>query len=129
MTEIRFEITRWDEAAYGEDDALYARPAEGQGPALARVLMSKRYSGELEADAIGEVLTCAQAGYLAMERVSGTLAGRSGSFVLQHGATDDGDGGVRQFGWVVPGSGSGELSGLRGDARISHGLLTLDYEL
>ncbi len=73
------------------------------------------------------------AAYVALDRISGRLHGREGSFVLQHhglvsaaGATTDGA--------IVPESGSGELRGLRGQARISvdedgtH-RLTLEYEL
>ena len=44
--------------------------------------------------------------------------------MLQHGAWEGG-----QWGFVVPGSGTGELAGLRGDARLEHERLALDYEL
>jgi hypothetical protein len=58
------------------------------------------------------------------ERVTATLDGRAGTFVLQHGAWEGG-----QWGFVVPGSGTGDLAGLRGDARLDHGRIALDYEL
>lgn len=127
MTDIAFEITRWEEASYGAGDALYERRAEG--PVLARVQIGKRYTGELEGDSAGEVQTCGQEGYLATERVAGRLAGREGTFVLQHGATHDEAGAPVQFGYVVPDSGTGELAGLRGEARVDHGRLTLRWEL
>jgi hypothetical protein len=44
--------------------------------------------------------------------------------VLQHGAWEGG-----QWGYVVPGSGTGELAGLRGTAVMEHGRIALDYEL
>lgn len=127
MTEIAFEITRWEEADYGPGDPLHLRPPDG--PLLARVLMAKRYRGALEGEAVGEVQTCDQQGYIAMERVTGVLDGRRGSFVLQHGAAQGADGTPLQFGWIVPQSGTGELAGIAGSARVAHERLTLDYAL
>jgi hypothetical protein len=72
------------------------------------------------------------AGYVAMERVTGTLHGRTGSFVLQHNATMNR--GVPQLSiMVVPDSGTGQLVGLTGtfDIQISAGKhsYTFDYTL
>ena len=78
----------------------------------------------MEGESVAELLTCSELAYLANERVSGSLDGRAGTFVLQHGAWEGG-----QWGFVVPGSGTGELAGLRGDALVEHGRLALDYEL
>ena len=61
--------------------------------------------------------------------MTGTLDGRAGTFVIQHGATMNPDGSAFQFGNVVPGSGTGELAGLRGTVRMAHERATLDYEL
>ena len=66
----------------------------------------------------GEMLTAltktpGSAGYVAIERVSGTLHGRTGSFVFQHTGTMD-RGGQRLSITVVPDSGTGELAGLSG---------------
>ena len=66
----------------------------------------------------GEMLTAitktpGSAGYVAIERVSGTLHGRTGSFVFQHAGTMD-RGGQRLSITVVPDSGTGELAGLSG---------------
>ena len=44
--------------------------------------------------------------------------------MLQHGAWEGG-----QWGYVVPGSGTGELAGLRGTATLDHGTIALDYEV
>lgn len=125
--ELRFEITLWEESPYGGDDTLYERDADG--PPIARVRMAKRWSGLLEGASTGEAQTCGQEGYLATERIAGTLAGRDGSFVLQHGAMGAEGEPPRQFAWVVPGSGTGELAGLRGEGRVDHGVLTLDWSL
>ncbi|MDO8185548.1 DUF3224 domain-containing protein [Conexibacter sp. JD483] len=127
MTEIVFEITRWEEAGYDAGDPLHLRPPDG--PLLARVLLAKRYTGPLEGEAVGEVQTCDQQGYIAMERITGVLDGRRGSFVLQHGAAQAPDGAPLQFGWIVPQSGTGELAGIAGSARVAHERLTLDYVL
>ena len=110
---IPFEITGWDEDVYDE-------PAEG--PKLTQAVVRKRYTGELEATSVARLLTAqgdGGRGYLASERVEGTLQGRRGTFVLQHGGVD-GDGDLRQFGFVVAGSGTGELAGLRGTALFAH---------
>jgi Protein of unknown function (DUF3224) len=73
---------------------------------------------------VAELLTCGELAYLANERVTGTLDGRAGTFVLQHGAWEGG-----QWGHVVPGSGTGALAGLRGTAHVEHGRLALEYEV
>lgn len=125
--ELRFEITLWEESADREGDALHEREADG--PPIVRVRMGKQWSGLLEGTSVGEVQTCGREGYLATERITGTLAGRGGSFVLQHGAMGAEGEQPRQFAWVVPGSGTGELTGLRGEGRVDHGVLTLDWSL
>lgn len=65
------------------------------------------------------------------EIVVATLDGRAGAFVIQHGGTQGGDA-DRAFGHVVPGSVTGELRGLRGEAAFEHDAhgarLHLDYE-
>ena len=83
--------------------------------------MRKAFGGALRGESVAELLTCGELAYMANERVTGALDGRTGTFVLQHGASEGG-----QWGFVVPGSGTGELAGLRGDARVEHGRLALD---
>lgn len=92
------------------------------GPTLGRRAIDKRFHGELEAHSQGEMLSAGSpvqgsAGYVAIERVSGTLAGRSGSFVLMHNATMN-RGAPRLSIVVVPDSGTGELEGLSGSMGI-----------
>ena len=115
---VAFAITGWDQQPYDES---------GEGPALSRATVRKRFSGELDAESVAEVLICGEAGYVASERVTGRLAGRAGTFVLQHGAAAHPDGSPFQFGNVVPGSGTGELAGLSGTVVMEHELATLEY--
>lgn len=94
--------------------------AEG-GP-LARLSLEKRFRGELDATSRGEMLSAGthvkgSAGYVAIERVSGALAGRRGTFALQHfGVMTRGVPELRII--VVPDSGTGELMGLAGTLAI-----------
>ncbi|MEJ2886282.1 DUF3224 domain-containing protein [Actinomycetospora aeridis] len=125
--ESPFTIDAWEPA---EGDAL-AEP-EGRGPATGRTLVRKVYSGPLVGTSIAELLTTQGEGgaaYLAQERVVGELEGRAGSFVLQHGASGGDGQEMRQWAFVVAGSGTGGLTGLTGTGIIAHELLTLDYEL
>ena len=92
------------------------------GAPLGRLLIDKRFSGDLEATSKGQMLAFrsgveGSAGYVALEHVEGTLAGRAGSFVLQHSGTLER--GAQQLSvTVVPDSGTGELSGLAGRMNI-----------
>jgi hypothetical protein len=99
--------------------------------------IDKQISGDLEATTQGEMFSggdprSGSAGYVAMEVVTGTLAGRSGSFALQHFATMD-EQGPKMSVLVVPGSGAGELKGIAGTfaIRIEGGkhFYDLDYTL
>lgn len=92
------------------------------GSPLGRMSLDKQFHGDLEATSKGEMLASmspvkGSAGYVAMEQVTGTLAGRSGSFVLQHSSTMT-RGEPRQNVFVVPDSGTGELAGLSGTMTI-----------
>ncbi len=90
---------------------------------LARMSIDKEFHGDLKATSKGEMLSAGtdvkgSAGYVAIERVAGTLCGRSGSFVLQHNATTTR--GVPYMNIVVvPDSGTGQLLGLRGNMKIT----------
>ena len=89
---------------------------------LGRLTLDKQYHGDLEATSTGEMLsamtsTQGSAGYVAIERVTGTLHGRSGTFVLQHhGIMIRGDGTLTVG--VVPDSGTDQLAGLAGSMKI-----------
>ncbi len=101
--------------------ALALEHAAG-GARLGRMAIEKQYRGELEASASGEMLSAmapvqGSAGYVAIEKGSGTLGGRSGTFVLQHDATMT-RGKPYLHVIVVPDSGTGELEGLSGSMNI-----------
>ena len=87
-----------------------------------RMSIDKQFHGDLEGTSAGEMLsagtvTKGSAGYVAIERVGGTLAGREGTFVLQHSATMNR--GVPSLSiTVVPDSGTGDLAGLAGTMMI-----------
>jgi hypothetical protein len=66
---------------------------------------------------------------VAQERIVGTLAGRAGSFVLEHRASMGDGHPTEMVATVVPGSGTGDLAGLVGRGQVSHGLLTLDFQM
>lgn len=90
---------------------------------LARMSIDKQFQGDLLGSSQGEMLsagtaTKGSAGYVAIERVTGKLNGRSGSFVLQHNATMTRGAPYLNI-VVVPDSGTEELAGLRGAMRIA----------
>ncbi len=109
----------------GTFDVRMTREATDGGVAdagIGRMTLDKRYHGDLDATATGEMLavmtaTPGSAGYVALERVEGRLAGRSGAFHLQHAGTMD-RGQPTLVVTVIPDSGTGELTGLSGRLAI-----------
>jgi hypothetical protein len=106
--------------ARGPFDVKTTPPSDdkGEGGALGRMSIDKQYHGDLEGTGKGEMLTAGSGlkgsgAYVAVERVSGTLQGRKGTFLLQHR-------GIMTRGApelaiaVVPDSGTGELAGISG---------------
>lgn len=93
------------------------------GALVGRMSIDKQFHGDLEATSQGEMLTAGapttgSAGYVAIERLTGTLLGKHGSFSLQHNGTIHR--GVPQLTvTVVPDSGTGQLVGLEGVMAIS----------
>ena len=98
-------------------------PEENVGdPSVGRMALDKQFHGDLEASSKGQMLSTmgdvkGSAGYVAMERVSGTLHGRKGTFALQHSGTMT-RGTPSLTITVVPDSGTGELVGLTGTLEI-----------
>ncbi len=87
-----------------------------------RFLLDKQFHGDLAATSQGEMLAAASevkgsAGYVALERVTGTLHGRRGSFILQHSGSMQGNK-MRLDVSVVPDSGTDQLTGLAGTMTI-----------
>jgi hypothetical protein len=122
-TPVEDSIAMYQQAS-GRFEVGITRESEdaSESTTLARSRLDKRYHGGLDANATGEMLTAVtatqgSAGYVAIERVTGSLDGRAGSFVLQHsGRMSRGAQHLDLF--VVPDSGSGALTGLEGRMRI-----------
>ena len=124
----RFAIKSWDEKPY----------AEGAGqPKLTKASVVKSYTGDIEGEGQVEYLMMYRADgtatFVGLERIAGRIAGKSGSFVLQRtGVFESGQ--AKESYSVIPGSGSGDLQGMRGEgtSAVGHGTehpFTLNYEL
>ncbi len=110
--------------AKGEFDVKLVSLAseKAEGATLGRTSIDKQFHGDLEAASKGEMLSAmtevkGSAGYVAIERVVGTLHGKKGSFVLQHTGTMT-RGAPELSVTVVPDSGTGDLKGLTGKLEI-----------
>lgn len=98
------------------EPAAYDEPAEG--PALTRIHVEESFSGDIAGAGVVEFLQAARAdgaaSFVGIERVSGSVGGRAGTFLLQDAGTVNGN--IVSGDWsVIQGSGTGELSGLRGE--------------
>jgi Protein of unknown function (DUF3224). len=119
MFDVKLTPQEWDDKA--------------ERATLGRMSIDKRFHGDLEATSKGEMLTAGtavegSAGYVAIERVSGTLQGRSGTFVLQHSGTMTRGAPLLTIA-VVPDSGTGQLLGLAGRmTKIDGGKHSYDFE-
>jgi len=95
---------------------------KSEDPLLNRMLLDKQYHGDLEGTGKGQMLTAGTAvkgsgAYVAIEKLSGSLKGRSGSFILQHMGTMNNNAPQLTI-TVVPDSGTGELAGITGKMNI-----------
>ncbi len=102
---------------------LTPQPDAGVADGLGRMSIDKQFHGDLEGTSKGQMLSAmgtvkGSAGYVAMEQVTGTLKGRTGSFVLQHSGTMR-RGEPQLSVTVVPDSGTGELADLAGTFTIT----------
>ena len=110
----RFEVTGWD-----------PEPLAGlDGDWVGAIVMRKRYTEGLVGESVAHFVSSGTEeggrGYLAAERVTGALPdGRTGSFTVHHGALQHPDD-PSAFGYIVPGTGTGDFTAFRGDARILH---------
>lgn len=111
-----FELSNQHQVPTADDVATVV------GVELSHTAFDKTFSGDLEASSITEMLATRSesggAGYVAMERIVGRLHDRVGTFVLLHLGTIDGAGEPVGHWVVVPGSGTGELTGITGHAHI-----------
>jgi hypothetical protein len=92
-------------------------------PTIGRMSIDKRFHGDIDGTSRGQMLAAmsnvrGSAGYVALERVTGTLHGRAGTFALQHSGTMT-RGTPQLIVTVVPDSGTGELAGLTGTLTIT----------
>jgi len=124
----RFAIRNWDEKPYSEAPGL---------PRLTRASVTKTFSGDLEGEGQVEYLMVyrsdGSAAFVGLERITGRLGGKAGSFVLQRTGVFEG-GQAKESYSVVAGSATGELEGLTGEgsSEVGHGLehpFTLAYAL
>ena len=121
-----FEVVMEGEPPFLEQDGL----------TLNRVVVHKEFSGGMVGASEAQMLaaftaTPGSAGYVAMERFTGSVDGKPGSLVLQHsGVMDKGD--ARLTVTIVPDSGAGELTGISGTMEIDNAegqhSYVLDYE-
>jgi hypothetical protein len=122
----RFAISRWDENTYNDGP-----------PKLTRANVAKTLSGDIEGEGRVEYLMMyradGSASFVGLERVTGRIGDRSGSFVLQRSGVFEGGKAIETY-FVVPGSGTEGLEGLQGEgtSAVGHGTehpFTLNYEL
>ena len=105
------------------DVKLTPQAAEDGDAGLGRMTIDKQFHGDLEGTSKGFMLSSAgtivkgSGGYVAMEKVTGTLKGRAGSFVLQHSGTMNSNA-LHLTITVVPDSGTEQLTGLTGTMNI-----------
>ena len=106
-----------------------------EGPALTRIHVEESFSGDICGDGVVEFLQAGRAdgsaNFVGIERVTGTIGGKNGTFLLQDAGTVQGN--IVSGDWfVIAGSGTGQLAGLRGEggfrANLGEGAqVTLDY--
>ena len=96
---------------------------QDEGAAVGRMMLDKQFQGDLTGTGKGQMLMASSssvqtsAGYVAIEKVTGTLNGRSGSFYLQHSGTMTRGTGELTI-TVIPDTGTDQLAGLRGKMQI-----------
>jgi uncharacterized protein DUF3224 len=124
----RFAIKSWDEKPYSEGPDL---------PKLTRAAVARTFTGDIAGEGHVEYLMMyrsdGSAAFVGLERIVGHVAGRAGTFVLQRTGVFE-NGAAKESYFVVPGSGTGELLGLRGEgaSALGHGTeypMMLSYEL
>ena len=123
--------------AKGSFDVTITPQESAADAPVARMLLYKEFHGDLEAIAHGEMLAASEpltgaAVYVAIDRVTGTLHGRSGSFLMAHRGIANAEGQTLDI-VIVAGSGTGQLEGIKGtvgiEIRGKEHLYGVEYEL
>ena len=124
----RFAIKSWDEKPYSEGPDL---------PKLTRAAVTKTFTGDIAGEGRVEYLMMyrsdGSAAFVGLERVVGQVAGKAGSFVLHRTGVFE-NGIAKESYFVIPGSGTGDLTNMRGEgtSAVGHGSehpFVLNYEL
>jgi hypothetical protein len=122
----RIQVKTYEPTAYEE-------PSEG--PQLIEIHVSETFVGDIEGEGVARFLQAVRpdgsASFAGIERVTGSIDARRGTFLLQDAGTLKGSTVTGEW-FVVPGSGTGELAGLRGEGGFTaelgpHASITLDY--
>jgi hypothetical protein len=128
IANARFAIKSWDEKPYSEGPDM---------PRLTRASVTKSYTGDIEGEGQVEYLMMyrseGSASFVGLERIFGRVSGRTGTFVLQRNGVFE-SGLAKESYSVIPGSATGDLSGLQGEglSAVGHGTehpFTLNYDL
>lgn len=123
----RFAIKSWDEKPYSEGPDL---------PKLTRATVQKTFTGDIAGEGQVDYLMMyrsdGSATFIGLERITGSVGGKTGTFVLQRTGVFE-DGLAKESYSVVPGSATGALRGLRGEgtSSVGHGMehpFALSYE-
>lgn len=107
-----FEISGWEAQPY---------EVAGTNSELSRVHAAKVFSGEISGSSVAELLMAGNgrgAGYVASEVFTGSVDGREGTMIVQHWGLAEGTA-AASSGHIIPGSGTGGLSGIAGKAIYS----------
>lgn len=101
--------------------AVELKPQKDESAPAGRMIISKKYSGDLAGSGVGQMLSKRASGgvavYMALEEFSGTLNGRKGGFTLVHNGKMSGEGRSLDI-RIVEGSGTGELKNISGDLKV-----------
>lgn len=129
VAEGEFEVTLWDAAEPWDEPG-------GDEPTLGRATVDKTFTGAIDGTSVAELITAQGPGgeaYAAIEKFEGVVDGLAGSFVIEHGGHRAPGIEAAGFGFIVRGSGTGELTGISGTAGYRHdesgAVLTLTYDL
>lgn len=110
-----FQITGWDESNYSEGN---------HGVKQSHAKITQSYTGDIEGNSELQYLMSYQSSqsaiFVGIEKVTATLQGKQGSFVLQHNGKFEDGVASSQF-TIVPHSGQGELTGLQGEGTFRSG--------